>query len=66
MECILKYNLVKFNILLNYIHSFFYLALTIMVIYTLVFFYMDTRDYLNTGGTFGEAMTNMPIPRNMK
>ena len=37
---------------------FFYLALTIMVIYTLVFFYIDTRDYLNKGGSFGEAMTN--------
>lgn len=39
----------------------FYLALTIMVIYTLVFFYVDLRDYLNKGGTFGEAMTN-PLP----
>ena len=37
---------------------FFYLALTIMVIYTLFFFYIDTRDYLNKGGSFGEAMTN--------
>ena len=40
---------------------FFYLALTIMVIYTLFFFYIDTRDYLNKGGSFGEAMTN-PLP----
>ena len=38
---------------------FFYLALTIMVIYTLFFFYIDTRDYLNKGGSFGEAMTNL-------
>ena len=30
---------------------FFYLALTIMVIYTLFFFYVDTRDYLNKGGS---------------
>ena len=44
---------------------FFYLALTIMVIYTLVFFYIDTRDYLNKGGSFGEAMTNMQIPQNI-
>lgn len=43
---------------------FFYLALTIMVIYTLFFFYMDIRNYLNTGGTFGEAMTNMPTDMN--
>lgn len=43
---------------------FFYLALTIMVIYTLVFFYIDLRDYLNKGGTFGEAMTNMQLPTN--
>ena len=43
---------------------FFYLALTIMVIYTLFFFYIDTRDYLNKGGTFGEAMTNMQMPKN--
>ena len=43
----------------------FYLALTIMVIYTLFFFYIDTRDYLNKGGTFGEAMTN-PLPNNGK
>ena len=43
---------------------FFYLALTIMVIYTLFFFYMDIRNYLNTGGTFGEAMTNIPTDMN--
>lgn len=43
---------------------FFYLALTLMIIYTLVFFYMDLKDYLNTGGTFGEAMTNMQLPTN--
>ena len=43
---------------------FFYLALTIMVIYTLFFFYIDTRDYLNKGGTFGEAMTNMQMSQN--
>ena len=36
-----------------------------MVIYTLVFFYIDTRDYLNKGGSFGEAMTNMQIPQNI-
>ena len=43
---------------------FFYLALTIMVIYTLFFFYMDISNYLNTGGTFGEAMTNIPTDMN--
>tara|TARA_B100001063_G_C16761792_1_gene556342 strand:- start:17 stop:1651 length:1635 start_codon:yes stop_codon:yes gene_type:complete len=43
----------------------FYLALTIMVIYTLFFFYTDLSDYLNKGGTFGEAMTN-PLPNKGK
>jgi hypothetical protein len=44
---------------------FFYLALTLMVIYTLVFFFIDLRDYVNIGGTFGEAMTNMQLPTNV-
>ena len=39
----------------------FYLALTIMVLYTIFFLYVDIKDYLNKGGSFGEGMTN-PLP----
>ena len=43
----------------------FYLALTIMVLYTIFFFYVDIKDYLNKGGSFGEGMTNIQVPTNI-
>ena len=43
----------------------FYLALTIMVLYTIFFFYIDIKDYLNKGGSFGEGMVNMQVPTNI-
>jgi len=43
----------------------FYLALTIMVLYTIFFFYVDIRNYLNKGGSFGEGMINMQVPTNV-